>query len=458
MILYAIQAEGERFRKQAERWCLPALRRLGVPDERIHVDGGASLHDAYNRALDWAAQQPDLSALVLLHPDMEILAADFEAKAAEAISQPEVMVAGVIGAAGVWSQRWWEGNIRHGSVHHNSEDVPPGVYFDHESADVDVLDGCLLVLHPWMVQHYRADTATFEPKPGTWHAASDDLCLTVKRKMKKRCITFDAECRHHTTPGTFSGGKERWDELDLLLQRKHGMGQFGKCAAVITVCGRPELLDLQFRSHRIYSPREMQFVVVDATKERSKSARKVAKDNGAFYVESPGTPQGVSSNKGIEVAARLGAEWLVLANDDLVVGPGWHETMMAEWDFLSRSMYRPGILGASSNYVAGKQARVTAMRQPTVLPSKFIVSFFALTRADVMQDVGGYGPLNNGSDLAMSYNLAKSGYTGFVSSAFVHHFGSQSFAHAKVEYRSDIEAGNAYMDRVHPDWKEVLSE
>ena len=458
MIYYGIAASNDAYRKQMEDWAIPSLARIGVPRDRVFVSGHqTSLHAATNEMLDWAMKQPDLEALVTLHPDLEIRDPSFEAKIREGLSDPEVAVVGIIGAGGVWSARWWEGIHRHGSILHEADQKLPSVHFDRGTFDVDVVDGCLMALSPWMVRNYRADVELFVPP--AWHSCSDDLCLTAKRRMKKRVLVMDIEATHHTTVGIFTGGKDHWDRLDRALQVKHRMGMSGSVGVVITVCGHPELLDLQMRSHRIYSAPDLKFVVVDATTDPSRSARKVAEEYGAVYVESPGTPQGASSNKGIDVARGLGVEWIVLANDDLVVGPGWGTRMFSEWDMLSYEHYKPGILGASSNYVAGKQSRCTALRAPSLLSTKVVISFFALTRADIMEQIGGYAPIQNGSDLGMSYRLAKAGYSSFISSIFIHHFGSQSLGPQTMDaYVADIEKGNAWMDENCPAWREVLAE
>ena len=463
-LLYAVVACGEKFVKQYEDFCRPGLQRIGVTEDRILlVTDADSLHSGANRAILWAREKPDLEALVLLHPDLEILDPKFEEKVRDALMPMDVGVVGLIGAAGVWSQRWWEGTGGIvGAVHHKTTDKPPGVYGKKRTGDVDVVDGCLMALSPATVRTYLSDTVTFGP--GSWHGQSDSLCLTVRRELGKRVVVIDSEARHHTTPGTYAGGKESWDKIDDYLQVKHHIGKYGKVCAIVSVCGHPELLDLQLQSHRIFTKRiaPEDFIVVDASGHGGVQKRTagVCKKYGATYLQSPGTPQGVTSNVGIKFATeRAGAEWLVLANDDLVVGPGWWERMFEEWDFLSRSMYRPGILGASSNYVSGKQSRCTALRPPAMLSTKVVISFFALTRADIMEQIGGYGNCQNGSDLAMSYRLVKAGYASFISSIFIHHFGSQSLGPQTMDaYVADIAKGNAWMDENCPGWKEVLGE
>lgn len=464
-LLYAVVACGEKFVKQHEEICLPGLRRIGVPEDRILlVNYADSLHSGANRAILWAREKERVDGLVLLHPDLEILDPKFEEKVLAALADPAVGIVGLIGAAGVWSQRWWEGTGGIvGQVHHKTTDNPPGVYGAKRSGEVDVVDGCLMVLSQNVVHTYLSDTATFPA--GSWHGQSDSLCLSVRREYQKRVVVIDSEARHHTTPGAYAGGKESWDRIDDALQVKHHMGKYGKVAAVVSVCGHPELLDLQLQSHRIFTRRiaPEDFIVVDASTHGGVQKRTagVCKKHKATYLQSPGTPQGVTSNVGIGFATkRVGAEWLVLANDDLVVGPGWFETIFEEWDFLSRQMQRPGIIGASSNYVSGKQSRCTALRgNVPVLSTKIVISFFALTRADIMAQVGGYAPVHNGSDIGMAYCLRRAQFNSFVSRAFVHHFGSQSLGPQTPDaYSADIAKGNAWLDAKYPDWREVLAE
>jgi hypothetical protein len=90
----------------------PGLRRALEPDS-VFAELGTdhSIHAAYNEALEHFAGAGGLEALVLLHEDTELLDADFCDRVRAALRDPSVAIAGAIGASGVTSLRWCEGDI-----------------------------------------------------------------------------------------------------------------------------------------------------------------------------------------------------------------------------------------------------------------------------------------------------------------------------------------------------------
>ena len=77
-----------------------------------------SINRSYNLILDKAAAHDDLEALVLVHQDTEIVDPDFCRKVRQVLSDPDVGVAGCIGARGVRSIAWWEGSVSWASFIH----------------------------------------------------------------------------------------------------------------------------------------------------------------------------------------------------------------------------------------------------------------------------------------------------------------------------------------------------
>lgn len=174
------------------RCAAPGLRRAmrdGDAFAELTADRG-SLAAAYDEALEHFAQVPDLEALVLLHEDTELLDADFGDRVRRTFAAaPDVAVCGVVGARGVTSLAWWEGEVAGRCAE------PRGVVEGRPApAEVDSLDGLLLVLSPWAVRHLR-----FGDAPG-FHGYDAEVCFAA-RAAGRRVVVLDANVFHHTKGG-----------------------------------------------------------------------------------------------------------------------------------------------------------------------------------------------------------------------------------------------------------------
>jgi hypothetical protein len=186
-----------------ERCAKPGIDRVAEPHSRVFAFRAmSSIFRSYNVILEQAAPLEDLEALVLLHQDTEIVDPDFCAKVREILRDPDVAVAGCIGAIGVRSIAWWEGSVTWASfVHRYSEhgggDLP-GFSWDVENrlpyarlGEVDVVDGFLMVLSPWAVRNVR-----FDESLGALHGYDLDYCLQV-RKAGRKVVTADLRAVHN---------------------------------------------------------------------------------------------------------------------------------------------------------------------------------------------------------------------------------------------------------------------
>jgi len=186
-----------------ERCAKPGIDRVAEPHSRVFAFRAmSSIFRSYNVILEQAAPLEDLEALVLLHQDTEIVDPDFCAKVREILRDPDVAVAGCIGAIGVRSIAWWEGSVTWASfVHRYSEhgggDLP-GFSWDVENrlpyarlGEVDVVDGFLMVLSPWVVRNLR-----FDESLGEFHGYDLDFCLQV-REAGRKVVTADFRAIHH---------------------------------------------------------------------------------------------------------------------------------------------------------------------------------------------------------------------------------------------------------------------
>jgi hypothetical protein len=196
------------------RFALPGLRRTMEPDSPFaELSTTTSIHEAYNEALEHFSAVDGLEALVLMHEDVELFDPAFCALVRDALADPEVAIVGAVGARGVRSLAWWEGEMA-GRVDESRGPI------DHGFADVEVdsVDGLLLVLSPWAVRNLRFDTHTFSG----FHAYDVDICFSA-RAAGKRVVVADLPLMHHTKGGY--GDKGAWDAADAAFQAKWGLGE-----------------------------------------------------------------------------------------------------------------------------------------------------------------------------------------------------------------------------------------
>ena len=194
----------EKFRSCA----LPGLRLAAEPDSLvIEATTDRSIFEAYNEVLDALSDREDLEALVLLHEDVEITDARFCAKLRDALASPDAGIAGAIGARGVSSLRWWEGE-GFGRV----LETRGLIDFGGGAHDVDAVDGLLLCLSPRAVRELRFDAEGFSG----FHGYDVDLCFQA-RAAGLTVRVEELSVVHHTKGGygdesAFCEADRRWRE------------------------------------------------------------------------------------------------------------------------------------------------------------------------------------------------------------------------------------------------------
>lgn len=187
--------EAEPYRRYAE----PGIQRAAEPDsERYAFAAVGSIGRSYNLVLEAAAARENLEALVLVHPHAEIADPDFCAKVRQTLSDPDVAVIGCAGATGVRTIAWWEGSIVAAPVVHRYEehgggDMPAFSWKPAAAApaEVDTVDGFVLVLSPWAVRHVR-----FDESLTLGHGYDFDYCLQV-RSAGRKVVAADLRVIHH---------------------------------------------------------------------------------------------------------------------------------------------------------------------------------------------------------------------------------------------------------------------
>jgi hypothetical protein len=209
----------------------PGIKLVAEPDSEILAFGSAGLGDAsifrnYNLLIEEAAKLDDLEALVLVHQDAEIVDPEFCRKARNAISDPEVGIAGCAGAIGVRNIAWWDGSVTMASFAHryseygggeiagstfNWEEKPP----EAREGEVDVIDGFMMILPPWFVENIR-----FDESLGQFHGYDFDVCQQVRAAGKKVWTKHIRVIHHHSLEligdvdgwiAAHMGIAEKWD-------------------------------------------------------------------------------------------------------------------------------------------------------------------------------------------------------------------------------------------------------
>ncbi len=206
-------------------YAAPGIDRAREPDSAvITVESDGSLFVAYNAILSRARQLRNLEALVLVHQDTEIASEDLCAKVRETFSEPDVAIIGCVGAVGVRSIAWWQGAITTASFSHRYNEFDggeiDGFSWDPEHSapyarygEVDSVDGFLLVLSPWAVQHL-----SFDESLGRIHGYDLDICLQA-REAGRSVVTADFRAIHHRSLWPISDPND-WAEANVRVVEK----------------------------------------------------------------------------------------------------------------------------------------------------------------------------------------------------------------------------------------------
>jgi Glycosyltransferase like family len=190
-----------------ERCAEPGIKLVAEPDSEILAFGSAGLGEAsifrnYNLLLEEASKLEDLETLVLVHQDAEIVDPGFCEKVRGVLRDPVVGIVGCAGAIGVRNIAWWDGSVTMASFAHryeeygggeilgstfNIEEAPP----EARTGAVDVIDGFMMALSPWVIENIR-----FDESLGQFHGYDFDLCQQV-RAAGKSVVTEHIRVIHH---------------------------------------------------------------------------------------------------------------------------------------------------------------------------------------------------------------------------------------------------------------------
>jgi GT2 family glycosyltransferase len=210
-----------------DRWAGPGIARAREPDSAVYANSSpGSIFRAYNLLLDQAAEHDRLEALVLLHQDVEIVDDDFCGKVRAVFSDPDVAIAGCVGARDARTMAWWEGAVTWASFTHRYYEhgggILPAFAMSPETerlpayarlGEVDTIDGFIMVLSPWAVRSLRFDEAL-----GQFHGYDFDICMQA-RAAGHKVITADLKVWHHHSLELMPD-PETWIEVNIRLTEK----------------------------------------------------------------------------------------------------------------------------------------------------------------------------------------------------------------------------------------------
>jgi hypothetical protein len=232
-----------------QRWAEPGIALVAEPDSEVLAFAAVdTLARSANIFLDAAAARPDLEALVLLSPYAQLTDRAFCAKVRQALADPDVAVAGCLGATGVESIAWWEDSIiscasefRYAYQEHGGGELPglPWAECGPAPAEVDAVDGSVLILSPWAVRHLR-----FDETLSLGHGFDVDFCFQA-RAAGKKVVTVDVAVTEHRSVKIVSE-VELWTEAHADFSRKWAN----------RIPGRPPIADIQAWARRVEAERE----------------------------------------------------------------------------------------------------------------------------------------------------------------------------------------------------------
>lgn len=171
----------------------------------IALSGQTCIGAAYNTILD-AINHVDM--LILQHDDLEILDPDAETKFAAALTDPDVLLAGVAGGSARGGLGWWN----HDPIGHQQTDAM-NIDFGTRTGDVDLLEGSLLVFSREAIRTLR-----FDLRFDGFHGY-DDIGMQASRAG--RAVVVDVDTHHHNPMGFKSAQSHaEWLEADRLFRHK----------------------------------------------------------------------------------------------------------------------------------------------------------------------------------------------------------------------------------------------
>lgn len=153
---------------------------------------------------------------------------------------------------------------------------------------------------------------------------------------------------------------------------------------------------------------------------------------------------------------------IVICNDDIVFTPTTWKDLEDDKKLLKKNGVKIGYLSCRTDYARGFQnirskasdnsqlAGIKYSDEHKILLTSVISPICAYIEKKAWID---FMPINFYSDDIQCYDMSSKGYKHFISSAYVHHVGSQSLKDYHVEYKQAIQ----WIEKNRPDFIDVMS-
>ncbi len=203
------------------------LQKIAVPGVLFSMNGegyryltprsnGHNIFPVMQGIIEEARRQDDVEALVLMHDDLEIRDLHFAQKIREIFaSDPDVAIIGCIGTSGPFSSlNWWEGERKRGHIVDNGLGLHDWGFGGDNACEVDTVDGMLLILSPWAVQHLTLAGCGYDGL----HGYAEELCAQARHEGKGVIVT-PLEVHHHSKGGV-TGDRSSYDRAGENFQKR----------------------------------------------------------------------------------------------------------------------------------------------------------------------------------------------------------------------------------------------
>ena len=293
-----------------------------------------------------------------------------------------------------------------------------------------------------------------------------DLCLRILERRLKNIYTPRAVVYHYESqsPGRHRYGaanierlQKKWEgKLEGLLSRTGETLDHHDVSIIMLTFNALTYTKYTVRSliHHTQCPYEVIFVDNGSTDGTKAYLQRLVAEHPNFRLIDNATNLGFSAgnNQGIRAAR---GQYVLLLNNDVLVGDGWLENLVAALEHDTRI----GMVGPVTNYVSGRQRlkkvpyqgdqefygfaqKVRNANRGKLTPRRRIAGFAMLMRKALYDELGGlderFGS-GNYEDDDLCLRVRGMGYAIMVDEGtFIHHFGSRTFVENKVDYAASL--------------------
>ena len=178
------------------------------------------------------------------------------------------------------------------------------------------------------------------------------------------------------------------------------------------------------------------------------------------------TTFGQAYNRAVNAAFNDGHEHILVMNDDIVLDPDTVEIMTEDYNTISKEIGEENIgwVGCLTNYGIGlqnirndissekrHQGVIKNEREKHIIETDFIAPICAMISKKSWLP---YLPINYFSDNIQCHQMKEQNKRHFLSTAYVHHVGSQSIQSGEIEIKKTLD----YLDKNHQDLSKYIRE